>query len=229
MLFLLYLNEEIIGGYGTVEILRLNLFILIYNLYSSKYLNKIAYKKLEEKLITYPFTIENFEDTDFKGELVDAGIKIETTLVVNKPNDVLNKIKMKLDSRFDQLEEILNKDIRIKVTFPGQSAVKHRLGTMYVEDWKLIDQENYHNLAQEMHHHITQKILHFEEVFGERVKFGDVLYQNANSLSYQVWSANAINYDLKEGQKIPGDYQALEMKVQGPGVFGIITTPKYGY
>ena len=230
MIFLLYHNEKLLQGYGNAEILRLSLLILIYRLHISEKINKINYKNLEKLLTNNPFSIENFEDYQLKTELDDIAIKIEVVDFVNDEQVILNKILDKIKFRFDELEEILAKDVRVKATFPGENSFKHRLGTMYKEDWKLISLNNYDKLASKMHQFITEKISNLLEIFGkDRIIFADVDYQNANSLNYQVWSANAINYNLPKGTKIPGDYQALEMKKQDDGVFGIITTPRYGY
>ena len=226
MIYLLYLNEEIIHGYGTAETLRLNLLILISKLLFSNKLNKIAYKKLEKHLLETPFS---FNNADLKSELVDMGVKVETVEYEHDAKSILDKINKDITDRLDHLEEILSKDIRITATFPGENAFKHRLGTMYVEDWKLIDEKNYKQLAEDMHQHIAERLVELVNVFRERIKFEDVMYQNANSLSYQVWSANQVNYDLKEGTKIPGDYQAKEMKIQVSGVYGLVVTPRYGY
>ena len=100
---------------------------------------------------------------------------------------------------------------------------------MYVEDWKLINLNNYKDLAEEMHQYISERIVSLVEVFNERIKFKDIAYENASSLSYQLWSANAVNYDLPKGTKIPGDYQAQEVKIQSDGIYGIIVTPRYGF
>lgn len=229
MIYLLYLNEEILESYGEISVLRLSLFVLIYQLYISEKINKISYKKLEEKLLSFPFTIDNFNDYEFKSELIDIGIKIEIVDYIKNDKEILNKIKKHVDERFDNLEEILNKDVRITATIPGENAFKHRLGTMYYEDWKLVNENNYIQLAEELHQHIAERIVKLITLFNERIKFKDVSYENANSLSYQLWSANAVNYDLPKNSKIPGDYQAQEMKLQDDGVYGIITTPKYGY
>lgn len=229
MIFLLYLNEEILECYGQVDILRLSLLILIYKLYISQKINKISYKKLEEKLEENPFTLDNFNDHQLKEELIDIGIKIEISEIINNDKEVLKKILKHIENSFDQLEEILSKDIRIIATIPGENAFKHRLGTMYVEDWKLINFNNYKQLAEEMHQYIAERIINLISVFDDRIKFGDVLYQNASELNYQLWSANIINYNTQPGDKIYGDYQAQEMKIQTPGSFPIIVTPRYGY
>ena len=181
---------------------------------------------MEKHLLETPFS---FDNADFKNELVDMGVKIETVKYEHNANSILEKINKDITDRLDHLEEILAKDVRITATFPGENAFKHRLGTMYVEDWKLIDEKNYKQLAEAMHTHIAERLVELVDVFKERIKFGDVIYQDANSLSYQVWSANQVNYDLKEGTEIPGDYQAQEMKIQVPGVFGLVVTPRYGY
>ena len=49
----------------------------------------------------------------------------------------------------------------------------------------------------------------------------------ASAEHLMVWGANARNWRLPAGAKIPGSGQARCMGVQAPGVFGIVTTPKY--
>ena len=66
MVFLLYFNSEILESYGSVEVLRLALLVLIYKLYSSEKINKISYKNLEKKLSENPFSVENFNNQEFQ-------------------------------------------------------------------------------------------------------------------------------------------------------------------
>lgn len=229
MVFLLYFNSQILESYGSLEVLRLALLVLIYKLYSSEKINKISYKNLEKKLTQNPFTVENFNNQELKEELIDIEIKIEIIDFIEDDRKVLQKITHHIKERFDNLEEILSKDVRITATVPGVNAFKHRLGTMYIEDWKLINLNNYKDLAEEMHQYIAERIVKLVEVYNERIKFKDIAYENASSLSYQLWSANAVNYDLPKGTKIPGDYQAQEVKIQDDGIYGIIVTPRYGF
>ena len=63
--------------------------------------------------------------------------------------------------------------------------------------------------------------------FPQRVRVGEVSGSAASAEHYQVWGANARNWRRPEGAKISGSGQAAAMAVQRPGVFGIVTTPKY--
>ena len=63
--------------------------------------------------------------------------------------------------------------------------------------------------------------------FPDRVSFGTVSGAAASPEHVMVWGANARNWRLPEGAHISGSGQAAAMGVQRPGVFGIVTTPKY--
>lgn len=229
MHYLLYFNSQILDSYGTVELLRLGLLILVYNLFISDNLEKYTYEYLKKKLSTNPFKLEDFNNLEFKKVLVENNIKIESVFFTKDSKEVLDKLKKSLTERLDNLKVILDKDVRVKVTVPGSNPYKHSLGTMYREDWSLVDSKNYLKLADDFYEHITSELIDLIATYGDRIIFGDVFYENANSLNYNLWSANAINYNLKEGEKIPGDYQASEMKIQIPGVYGIVVTPRYGF
>ena len=51
---------------------------------------------------------------------------------------------------------------------------------------------------------------------------------NASATHLHVWGANAGNWNLAPGSRISGGGMAIDMAVQGPGVFGIVTTPVAG-
>jgi len=229
MHYLLYYNSEILDSYGTVELLRLALLILIYQLYIGEKMEKYIYEHLKAKLSVEDFNLDNFDDPELKETLVREDIKIETVPFTKDSFSVLAKLKKSISKRIENLKEILDKDVRVKVTVPGESPYKHRLGTMYREDWKLVDSKNCSSLADDLYEYITSQLIDLINAYGDRITFGDVLYQNASSLNYNLWSANAVNYNLEEGTQIPGDYQAAEMKIQSPGVYGIIVTPRYGF
>ncbi len=221
MIYLLYYDDLLLSTYGDINVLRLGLLVLIYNMLSSNKLSVIAYKKMENYLLEPLFSFDNI---DLKNDLVDINIKIEIVNFIKNGEYILNKIKKLLDIRFNELDEILTRDIRITATIPGKNALNHKLGTIYKDDWNLINNNN--DLYLDFYDYVASKLLELVNSFGERIKFGDVYYQNADDLNYQVWSANLVNYNLKDGSNIPGD---LEMKIQGPGVFGIVTTPRYGF
>lgn len=229
MHYLLYYDGEILNSYGTIELLRLGILIISYRLFIASKISKEIYLKLKDKLLVCPFNIEKFNDRNLNQMLIDIDIKIESVHFTKHSSDVLEALKEKFKNRIENLKAILDRDIRVKVTVPGENSYKHRLGTMYREDWKLLDNVTYISLADTFHEFITSNLLDLVKEYEERITFGDVTYQNASSLNYNLWSANAVNYNLKKGEEIPGDYQASEMKIQGDGVYGLIVTPRYGY
>ena len=86
-------------------------------------------------------------------------------------------------------------------------------------------------LGADAHAHFVEALdaalLQLAADFPQRVRFGAVSSAAACTEHYQVWGANARNWQRPDGAKISGSGQAAAMGVQRPGVFGIITTPKY--
>ena len=134
-----------------------------------------------------------------------------------------------IEYRFDNLEKLMKKDTRNKITFPGLNPSNHKLCDFYFPSWNLLDKENYHLLTKSLQDYISIRMNDLKKMYPERINFGDVVYENATSNHFQVWGANAKNWNLPEGAKIPGKFQAAQMKIQEPGVYGIVVTPLYGY
>ena len=64
--------------------------------------------------------------------------------------------------------------------------------------------------------------------FPRQVRFGHLEREAASYDNILVWAANADNWEGKAGESIDGGGQAAAMRMHGPGVFGIITTPTAG-
>ena len=62
---------------------------------------------------------------------------------------------------------------------------------------------------------------------GSGWKFGKPLFSPSRTV-YHVWGANNNNWNLPKGALIHGGGQAAYFHAQGPGVFGIVTTPLHG-
>ena len=75
---------------------------------------------------------------------------------------------------------------------------------------------------------LEEGIANLRGAFPGRIAFGQVSGAAATSQNIQVWGANADNWNLALGSSIHGAGQAAAMGVQGPGVFGIVTTPVCG-
>lgn len=230
MAYIIYHLGSIVGCYGNIDLLRLNLLILCFKLKLDDKINNLVYENIVEALEHPEFDEFSFQNTSLKKDLIDENIRVQVIHYEGSAHIVLENILKHIEQRFYELRDKLYLDARVNITIPGSDPHKHDLGTMYEECWKFVDKENYKQLYNTMHDYISSKIIELIESFGiERVKFGDVYYQNATATNYQLWSANAVNWDLPEGSKIPGSYQALSMKIQVPGVFGIVVNPRYGY
>jgi len=227
--YLLYENEILQASYGTLELLRLNILVLLIHMLIDKKLNHLSYENMKGYLEITDFEEDTFKIEDFGEELRASGITIQKIKHENDSRIVIENILKHIEERFQNLTEIMHKDVRITATIPGHNPENHSLGPGYFEKWKLVDKKNHEALTKTMYDYISGKIIELVEKFEERVKFGEVHYQNASSLSYQLWSANAMNYNLPEGTKIPGTQQAQEMKIQDAGVYGIVVNPILGY
>jgi hypothetical protein len=233
MTYIVSLNGEIYGIYETIDLVRTNLLIiLIFNL-EKENIDVDFYENIHEYLIVPSFSEQSLEIPELRREISNLGIHIQKMESEKNGSYALEKIMNHINWRFMELEKKMNHDSRVKITFPGDNSDNHQLGVPYVDDWKLIDRVNWLKLSNHLHTYISSKIRELEKNFppisDKRVRFGEVLYDNANERSIQVWSANSINWNLPKGVEIPGLYQAQQMRFQEPGVFGIVVTPKYGY
>jgi hypothetical protein len=234
MVYIILLSDCVYGVYETIDLVRLNLMIIFFfnmergNIELEKYENLLEYLKSDS------FSENTFHIPDFKGNMVTSSgekFNLQVEIFDNEKNGScpLKYILNHINWRFIELEKKMEHDVRIKVTVPGENSHNHALGEPYSNDWKWVDNKNWEKLKNTLHEYISFKLKSLEAKFKDRVQYGEVLYQNATGLNYQLWSANGVNWDLPEGDEIPGKYQAAEMKFQGPGVYGIVVTPLYGY
>jgi len=229
MSYILFYKDQVYGCYGPIELLRANILILLFRMLEKSQINSTKYENIVEYLVVPGFTISQFDIPEVKRELRDLNFRVEKIVHEGSSGCALEHILEHIEYRFEELEKILEKDVRICATFPGENPRSHQLGTMYYDLWKLFDPVNCDKVTKAMHDFIAREIEKLIEKYDDRIKFGDVLYQNASPINYQIWSANAVNWNRMPGMDIPGCYQAQEMKYQEKGVFGIVVTPRYGY
>jgi hypothetical protein len=235
MTYIVTLNGEIYGVYDTIDLVRTNLMIIFFFNLEKGNIGVDFYEKINEYFIVPQFSEQSLEIPDLKSDISGLGIHILKAETEKNGTYALEKIMNHINWRFMDLEKKMNHDSRVKITFPGDNSENHQLGIPYAGDWKLIDRDNWKKLTDTLHKYIGSKIRELEKKFpplkkgDNRIRFGEVLYDNATETSIQVWSANAVNWNLPKGTEIPGLYQAEQMKFQEPGVFGIVVTPIYGY
>jgi len=229
MVYVLMLNDKVYGVYDTLDLVRLNMMILLFHNMELGRIGVNRYQTLVDYLRSPSFSEETFNIPEFKKNVKGCGIKLSSYKEEKNGSCPLKYIMNHINWRFLNLRKKMEHDSRVKITIPGDNRENHQLGTPYQEDWKLVDKDNWETLYYTLHEYLSKKIGELEKKFPSRVKFGEVLYENATETDYQLWSANAVNWNLPEGEEIPGKYQAQEMKFQGPGVFGIVVTPLYGY
>jgi hypothetical protein len=238
MTYIVNLNSVLYGAYETIDLVRTNLMIiLIYNL-ERRNLSVDKYENIHDYLSVPRFSEESLHIPELREYLSGLGIHIERVELERNGKCALEKIMNHINWRFMELDKKMAHDDRVKITFPGDNSRDHQLGVPYRSDWKLIDRHNWEKLSGTLHTYIGSKIKELEkkhhssqseEKKDKRIRFGEVLYDNATPHHIQVWSANGINWNLPKGTEIPGLYQAEQMRFQEPGVFGMVVTPKYGY
>lgn len=234
MVYVIVMNGSVYGVYETIDLVRLNLMIIFFHNMERGNIEVDRYETLLDYLKSDSFSEETFHIPDFKTNMVTpsgAMFDLQIEVFKNEKNGgcPLEYILNHINWRFLELEKKMDHDVRVRITVPGENAHNHALGEPYRKDWKWVDRKNHHRLAETLHEYISCKLKGFEAKFKDRVQYGEVLYQNATATNYQLWSANGVNWNLPEGEEIPGKFQAQEMKFQEPGVYGIVVTPLYGY
>lgn len=229
MSYLLFYNDNVYGCYSKVELLRANILIILFRLLEKSQISSTKYENLVDYLTVPEFNVNNFDISELKYGLRNLEMRVEKVVHEASSGCALEHILEHVKYRFDELDKIMDKDVRITATIPGDSATEHQLGTMYRNQWEIFDPVNCEKVTKALHEFITKEIKKLEKKYSSRIKFGTVLYENASEISYQLWSANAVNWNRPAGMDIPGCYQAQEMKFQEKGVYGIVVTPRYGY
>ena len=131
-------------------------------------------------------------------------------------------------SRVQQLRSALAANLAVLVTIAGD-GVRHLLGSgLAVEQWQRYWPEG--GEAARVRFVAALQTL-FDGLITDypgRVFYGDLDRRMASPTHLLVWGANAANEQGTSGSPITGEGQAAAMGTYGPGVFGLITTPKNG-
>ena len=145
-----------------------------------------------------------------------------------KHERLLNELMAHMQVRVGELTHALEANASVQVTIAGKDG-KPSLGKgAAAEQWR---GQLGARLGADAHAQFVEALdaalLLLAADFPQRVRFGAVSGAAASIEHFQVWGANARNWQRPDGAKISGSGQAAAMGVQRPGVFGIITTPKY--
>ena len=226
MVYILFNNQEIFGIYDSIQLLKQNSFVLVYRMMEQGKIDIQVYFKLKETLLKN----FNIPVNELKDLLQQVNIYIDYHSVQENGFYALEKVLKHIDTRFNYLEDVMSKDSRITVTFPGRSAVDNKMITEDIEEhWRSLDVDNYTVIRNELFKYLVKRIQKLELDFEGRVMFGIVSDTQASLMSYQAWPADQENWNLSENSKIPGEGLAVCFQYQVPGVFGIVTDPLFGY
>ena len=226
MVYIVFNPEKIYGIYDTLDLVKSNCYIFTYNLLKEGKISREAYFDVKDKL----FDLKEVTLIEIQKIVLPVDIHTEYYTLEKNGSVAFKNILNHIDERLKQLEERLELDSRVTVRFPGNSAADNMMITSEVEDsWKNLDKKNYKIFVEELKDFITIRIQKLELKFGDRINFGNVSDKNASETSYQVWPADAGNWNLPMNSRIFGDGFAVCFEFQVPGVFGIVTDPMYGY
>ena len=226
MVYVLYDREKMYGVYKTLQLVKTNCYILIYELLRLKKIDRDVYFSIKKVL----FEESRIESDNLRKLLKPAGVQIDEVTYESSSLLALKNIMEHIDNRFNQLREMMQKDSRVTVKFPGSSAIDNLMITKEIRDsWFEMDPMNSQKIIPELKSFIRSKIENLQETFDGRVTFGEVSDKYASQFSYQVWPSDIGNWNLTNGTKIFGSDMALNFEFQVPGVYGIVVNPKYGY
>jgi hypothetical protein len=226
MVYILFSNSEIIGLYEKESLVKQNAFVAVYRMMKKGLITQEIYFQIKQRL----FQDFNIPIKDLQQIIQIANLYIDYRKIEENGLEALEKVLKHIEERFNYLEDIMSKDSRITVTFPGNSAVDNKMMTVEIEDrWRALDVDNYVFIRNELFKFLVKKIQKMELDFEGRVMFGIVSDTQASLMSYQVWPADQENWNLPENSKIPGEGLAVCFQYQVPGVYGIVTDPMFGY
>ena len=226
MVYVLYDNEKIYGVYKTIQLLKTNSYIFIYELYRTKKINREGYFEIKKVL----FTEARLDLNSLEKLLSHAGVYIDEVPYESNSLLALENILHHIDLRFNFLEDAMGRDSRVTVRFPGKDPINNLMITKGIyEAWFDMDPVNYEKIIKELKNYIKTRIEELLEKFEGRVEFGEVSDKYASPISYQVWPSDIGNWNLPDKSKIFGDEMAINFEFQVPGVYGIVVNPKYGY
>jgi hypothetical protein len=137
-------------------------------------------------------------------------------------------------ARVQQLHDQLTDDDQTQVEVAGNPATgKHSLGTGLARGQWIDKKKGWPVRGDEARQLLVRELqVLFDGLqarFPGRVTFTTQLEgARASSTRFLVWGAHARNWNLPDGDFIPGGGQAADMGRQKRGIFGIITTPLEG-
>lgn len=226
MVYILYDDVGIFGVYETIQLLKTNCFVFLYDIFEVGRITKEEYFFVKKKL----FESSYIDIVDLKKLMETVGIKISTVNLEKNGVVALESILEHIKSRFEKLHSYMAKDSRVTVTIPGKNSFDNLLITYQIEEnWRELDPDNFKVIMLELKSYLIKSIQKLQLDFEDRVQFGQVSDTKASETSYQIWSADRKNWNLPNGYQIPGEDLALCFKYQVPGVYGIVLDPKFGY
>jgi len=226
MVFVLFDKHKMYGLFKTVDLLKENCFIALFEKYEKKYVSKDTYFYLKERLLSG-------EELDI--DILTQLMKTISLHIINQNYQedgfyALQCILSHINDRFSELIEKMTYNSSIRVKFPGKNAEENKMITLRIEEnWRMLDSDNFRKIIYGLKTFLTQRIQKLEIDFPERVIFGQVDSDQASPLDYQVWPADKGNWNLPEGFPIPGEEYAACFDSQKEGVFGIVIDPMFGY
>ena len=226
MVYILFNKDKIYGIYMTIQLLKTNTFIYTYELYRDRKISKEVYFDIKARI----FDVALVDLPQLQAIVKQAGIHTEYYEFEKNGSTALKNILEHIDARFDELEMIMSMDSRVTITIPGRNAINNMMVTSEIEEvWRELDTDNFVVIIDELKSFIMKKIQKLQINYEGRIFFGNVSDTQASVISYQVWPADMVNWDLPENMEITGEGFAFCFKYQVPGVFGIVTNPLYGY
>jgi len=226
MVYILFNSSQILGLYDTINLVQVNSFVLLYRMMKKGKVEKEKYFKVKRELMEST----NIQYEELKDLLSGVDIYVDYHDVEEDGLYAFEKILKHINSRFDKLEEMMSKDSRISVKFPGKSAIDNLMVNTEIEShWRMLDMGKYDVIRDELFKFVVKKIQKLELNFEGRVNFGVVSDTEASETSYQVWPADQENWNLPNNSKIPGEGLAVCFNTKYLVFYGIVVDPIFGY
>ena len=204
---------------------KANSFILTYKLFLDNMIDQEYYNFIKIKTEDPALEYETL-----KKILIKVGIVLKFSPLEDGAKLALKNILDHIENRFDYLDQRLSLDSRVTVTIPGKNAVRNLMIPVETENvWRNMDSQNFKENITMLKKVLIIRIQLLQRKFEDRIKFGMVSDKYASDFSYQVWPADIGNWNLPLNSRMIGDGMSLSFKYQVPGVYGIVTNPRFGY
>jgi hypothetical protein len=216
-------------------------------------------KKIQQAVVQIdPVTPETFEELCRKKEGEEKGLALDGIAAPGPPpenyEDAKRIIRTHIEERFKELMDsidaqlLLRQDVSVTIPYSDQFPYNHSLGVgRAVGQWEIYessDPEFVPKLIQDQLKIMQQKYVSEVKVtfFGRdktdpnlkpTSRFIGVRADLASPTNFQLWGANAYNWNIPDGmtpKDVGGAWggQAAAIDKQKPGIFGIVTTPLEG-